>query len=168
MRLIEILGQLAEIESLLIENKGELTPEDDTKLKLFTESLVEKVDGYKHFFDRIDLSINYWKAKEHEAKQIRAALETGVDNAKEHLKATMLQREITTLEGDEYIFKISPTKGKLVITDEEQALAAYPKEKITITIDNEKIRQDLEANIDMKCAVIEQTWSLRTTVKRKK
>jgi hypothetical protein len=168
MRLVEILGQLAEIESLLIVNQGELTPEEDTKLKLFTESLIEKVDGYKHFFDRLDMSVSYWKAKENEAKQIRKALESNIDHAESYLKNIMLSRGVSELSGEEFIFKISPTAGEVVITDEQAAKECYGKEKITIEIDKKKVREDLENGINIDCAVIKQNYQLRAKAITKK
>jgi hypothetical protein len=161
MNLSEILHQLADIEIMLIESKGELSPEDEGKLKLFTESLTEKVDGYKHFFDRIEMSINYWKGKENEAYEIRKALEKNLENAEEHLKQVMLHKQVRELVGDSYIFKLSPTKGRVEVIDEAMAKELYPREKITVTVDAERLRQDLENGIDMRCGKIIQTYSLR-------
>lgn len=163
MRLVEILGQLAEIESLLIVNQGELTPEEDAKLKLFSESLLEKVDGYKHFFDRLEMSVEYWKGKENEAKQIRKAIEANIANAEDYLKSNMLGRGISELAGEEFLFKIRPTQGSVVITNEDEAKECYGKEKITIEIDKKKVREDLENGVNIGCAIIQQNYSLKVS-----
>jgi hypothetical protein len=167
MKLVELLTNLAEIEGMLVESKGELTPEDETKLKLFSESLLEKVDNYKHFFDRLEMSLDYWKKKENEAKKIKQALESNIERAEDYLKSVMLHKGITKLEGDEYTFTLSPTRGKIEITDEQSAREVYPREKITIEVDKEKLREDLEKGIDIQCAKIIQTYSLRAKAKTK-
>jgi hypothetical protein len=166
MRLIDILNNISQLENQLIESRGEVSEEFELTHLLTNQQLLEKVDNFKFFLDRILKIAEHYEEQEEQAKRIKNALNKKISNSKDYIKKIMLEKNITTLEGDSYAFHISPTKGKLVIIDEEKAKQKFPKVKVDIN--TEELKASLVNNSECDFAKIEQTYSLRTLAKRTK
>lgn len=164
----DILNTVAEIESQIEASKGEITPELETALTQTQVDLLSKIDAYHAVMERLDLSVEYWKRKEDDAKAVRKSLESAVDNFKERLKMTMLGMDQKTLVGDEIIFTLNPTRGKVEIVNQESAEVNYGEQVVTTKVNLDRIRKDLENGIDLGAAKIVQTYSLRTKANKEK
>lgn len=164
----DILNTVAEIEAQIESTKGELTPELESALTKTQVNLLSKVDAYFAVMERLDLSVEFWKRKEDEAKAVRKSLENAVESFKERLKMTMLNMDQKTLVGDEIIFTLSPTRGRVEIVDQVAAETNYGEQVVTTKVNLDRIRKDLENGIDLGAAKILQTYSLRTKANKER
>jgi len=157
----DLLFQLAEIESTLSTSGGELSPELEGYLETLHKNYITKVDQYAFILDRLESNAAFWKVQEAEVKARREALEAAVEKFRDRIKETMLTNNIKILEGNEVRITISPTKGKVILTNDKSALDLYGEQVVTTKIKLDKIREDLENGIDLKVAKIEQTYSMK-------
>lgn len=99
LTLYELTAEQERIETLLVENGGELTPEIEAELNGNTEALTAKVDGYQHILARFEASED---ALDKEIKRL-TALKRTAQNAKKSLKShltfVMQEQGLTRLEG---------------------------------------------------------------------
>lgn len=121
--LYQLTNQMAEIEAMLEETGGELTPELEELWQETGESLTEKVDNYNCLVNHLqDYSDNLAK----EIKRLQALKKTA-DNSltriKNHIKDTMVANGFTKLDGA--YCKMSLSSSTSTVVDEETLLAPY-------------------------------------------
>lgn len=166
MKLAEILTDLAKLEAALEESGGEITGEQEQALIELQSKYLDKVDGWAIILDKMAMAEEFWLKRAETAKNTAKALEKATERMKEHLKYVMLERGVKKLEGAESEVTLSPTKGEIVVIDEDAALKHYGKEKLTVSVDKVKLREDLEKGIDFGVAKIKQNWSLKIKPKK--
>ncbi len=57
-----IVNEAMQIEQMLMESGGEITPEIDQALAVNSNSLVEKVDSYHHIIERFEALEGHYKS----------------------------------------------------------------------------------------------------------
>ena len=121
--LYELTGQMAEIENLLEENGGEMTPELEEEWTETSESLTRKVDNYNTLITKLsDYSENVAK----EIKRLQAIKKTydnSVRRLKDHIADVMKANGIAKLEGN--FCKMSLSSSTSTEVDEVTMLAPY-------------------------------------------
>lgn len=162
-----ILKEANALEELLLESEGELSPILSEWMVINEQNMATKVDNYKHFFDKLELSCEYFKKKENEIRDARKAYENFILRLKENLKFTMESMTVSELKGHDYRFKLSRAKAKVVITNEGAIPSDYVREKITYEVNKDAIKKAIDEGIVVPGASLEESVSLRSYVNTK-
>ena len=121
-----------QIEDLLVENGGELTPEIEQMLNETTDALAVKVDGYNHIIRRLEGFAASAKAEADRLTKLRRTSENAVRSLKSHIAEVMKAQGIEKLESD--TCKISWRKTTAVeVTDEDALVRPYRQVIDTMT-----------------------------------
>lgn len=123
LTLYELSAQMAEIESILEDNGGELTPELEQAWVETKESLVKKADNYNALIQKFKATET---AIDNEVKRLQSLLKTvknGQKRLKEHILNCMNAFEFKHLEGEFCKFSVRNTKS--LKTEEEIILSPY-------------------------------------------
>ena len=161
-----IVSETNALTEILIKNGGELTEELETMLGCIELELAVKIDGYNAIMDRVEMEAQYWKEKSEQFIKISRACKKVKSRLNENIKKAMLEMDITEALGIDWRFKLSKTKPKLII-DDEDIPAKYCKEVVSFVADKEMIRQDLVEGATVTGARLEQGFSLRTYCNKK-
>lgn len=116
--LVHLAGEVAGLSQALIDNGGVLTPELEALFDLTTGDLRNKVDRYKFMIDGLAERAEYFKKLEDEIKAARKTCENNVERLKDRLKYVMTESGEDELRGNNYRFKMSASKDKLVLDHE--------------------------------------------------
>lgn len=138
-----ITNEFLMLESQLIENDGELTPELETALQINKDELQHKGIQYGYVIKSLEDSSN---SIDNEIKRLQAIKKSN-DNAIERLKTTLTTAmnlfEITELKTP--TLKINFRKSEVVIVDDVNGLdKEYKVIKVTEQADKMKIKQALK------------------------
>jgi hypothetical protein len=150
------------IESLLEAQDGLVTPELETLMSDVSQALPEKIDSYYHVRERIKSEITYLNARETELRNHRKSLENAEARLSENLKYHMKQTGETELLGNDYRFKLSASKPKLIIENENALPAGYVQEVVVKEPQKDRIKEDLEMGLTVPGAKLEQSNQLRS------
>lgn len=159
--LITLVSESNDLERMLIESGGELTPEIEAMLQVKGAQLPDKVDAYHFTKDRFATLETYYKERANFYYNIAKQCGAVQDRLVENLKYAMNELHTDELVGHDVKFKLSKSKAKLVIDDPEMVPVAYKTEVITTQIEKEKLRADLEIG-EVAGAHLEPSFSLRT------
>lgn len=159
--LITIVQETNNIETMLLESQGELTPEIETALTVSGSDMAEKVDSYSYIIDRFAALEMHYKSK----AEFFSAISKQCDNVQKRLKNNvqfaMQSLGKTELLGEDIKFKLSSTSGSLFITDEEMVPVEYKTEKMVTTINNKSVKDDIAKGKVVPGAEIKPGFSLK-------
>ena len=166
------LTELIEQQSCLIqqicENHGEVTPEFESELEALGAALIQKVDGYKDFVDRLDAEVAFFRERadffSRAARSVKRTRDFLWDRLKDYVMTTPNKEVI----GDLYKYKLSRTKAKLVIDDKCNPAALADSEhenlvKMEFVLDKSKVREVLESGDALPFARLEDMFALKTS-----
>lgn len=161
--LVVLVQEFAEMDRALIESGGELTPDLEAQMSITGENLKGKVDRYKLYMDHLDSRAEYFKAIEYQARDARKLFENHNNSLRANLKMAMDALGVADLYGNDWRFKLSSAKPKMLINEEELD-PKYKKEVTTLVPNKELIEMDLSMGITVKGAYFESSHSLRNYV----
>ena len=161
----EIIAQSNTSINKIIENGGELTEELALELENLNTALVNKVDNYAIFTDRIKNEITYFKSKAKEFSDVSKTLTSLDKNIKERIKFAMTELDKDELKGDNYRFKLSNTKAALEY-DEAVLPDRYKIQTIVENVDKDMLRIDLENGLEVEGAFLKNSKSLRKYISK--
>ena len=145
LTLYTLTERQAQIEDLLLENGGELTPEVEELLNDNAEALAVKVDGYNHILRRLEGFAAQAKAEVDRLTKLRRTAENGAKSLKAHIASVMAAQGIEKLESD--TCKITWRKSTAVeVTDEDALLLPF---KNTIEV----LRQNLPGYLTVEVSI---------------
>lgn len=157
-----ITQDILALESLLLEAEGDLTnPALEEWMTINEENMAGKIDAYKHMMDHMEAGIEYFKQKAIEAVQARKIYENQIERMKERLRFTMTELTTSELIGTDYRFKLSKTKPKVIITDDQKIPVCYLTEKLEYTPNKEAIKIAIEKGEIIQGAHLEENYSLK-------
>ena len=159
--LIAITQSILAIENEILDNGGELTPELELDLAITEKNLLEKVDSYAYLIDRLEMGVEFFKAKQDEANKLKKSYEITIERLKERLNYSMEELNTNELKGSEYCFKQVRSKSKVEIIDADSLPMEYIREKLSYEPDKDKIFKDLEKGKIISGVVLKETKSLR-------
>lgn len=163
--LVDLHSQATEIERLILENGGELTPEIEQQLTNIDTSIAIKIDGYGYVLDRMKAVEGYWKGQAAKFAAVGKACKNVQDRIKDRLKYVMESRGQKTIEGETVRFTLTDTQGQLEIIDVDALPARYVIETVVKTVDKVAIKEALAAGEDIPGAVLHGGKGLRKTLK---
>ena len=157
LTLYAISEQQREIESLLQETGGEITPEIEALLAVNEGNFVEKSRDYGYAILRYKAMINAVKAEKERLDGIKKYAENAVARMEERLVEAMLLFGKPKVELD--TMKLSLRKSDRVVVDDE---AKVPADciKVTTTVNKTDLKAHIKAGEDCG-AHLEENQSLQ-------
>lgn len=162
-----IVSEVAQLEAMLIESDGEITPEIESMLAVREIQLPEKVDRYASVIERFDLIEEFYKEKADQIYKLAKAAGTVSIRCKENLKASMMDLNVSELTGNEIKFKLSPSNPSVEIVDQSKLNGSYLITETITKVDKKRIGEDLKLGVPVDGAELRQTFSLRKSLNRK-
>jgi len=163
----ELVRDLNALESLVIENDGQICETLEAWMEINETNVATKVDSYNFLIARLEKGSEFFKEKEAEYYAARKVYENQILRMKNYVKDTMFAMGLDELKGNEYRFKISKLKPKIVINNIEELPLEYTREKITIEVDRDSIKKALDEGLKIKGASLETSYSLRSYLIKK-
>lgn len=160
--LMSIVEQTADLETLLIESGGELTPEIEALLAVNEKELASKADGYAMVIERMEDIAQFYKRKAEALNKLAKAAEGVATGCKERIKFAMQTLNTNEIAGNDIRFKLQPTNPSCLIENEDEVDPLYKKAVTEIKIDKKKIAEDLKLGVPVKGAKLIENLSLRT------
>ena len=157
--LSDIIKQSNEIEQQIIENEGEITDLIEVLEKDLMENLVEKAENYYMVIDKLSNAGEYYKQEAAKLSNVAKTISNLEERIKDRLKFGMVEMDRTEIIGTKLRLKLSPTKTKLVIDDEQLIPQSF--KIIEYKVDKELVRAALEKNEKIPGARLEGGLSLR-------
>lgn len=140
----EIIDQTSELESILEQSGGELTPELEQALEQITKDLENKIDGYGYLMRKMKANI---EASKQLIKDMQASVKTKENNynrLKDYIAYVMNLRNYKRLEGSAFTATLR-TATSLDVND-EVIIAPYKD-------DIEALKSSLPKWIDIKPSI---------------
>jgi hypothetical protein len=160
--LAEIANEARELERLVMDAGGEITPELESRLNFNLQQLQQKVDSYVHVEEHFDAMEAIWKRKADACAAIAKRFARTRDQLRDRVKFVMGEMQTNEIRGKLYRYKLSSSPGRLVI-DSEAALPDSFKMIVTTTVpDKERIKEALKAGFEIPGAHFEGGTTLRT------
>ena len=123
MTLFELSQEQREIEALLEENGGELTPEIEERLAETEDKFPKKVDGYGVMLRKFQAAEKVCDEEIKRVQGLKKVAQNSVKSLRSHLLDTMLHFGFQKLKGN--MTQMWTGKSKSVEVDEEILLAPY-------------------------------------------
>ena len=111
MKLNDIIAEFQEIESLIVEAGGEITPEVEEMLNENTEVFSEKLDKYENLKRYLKGQVEYLKKQEEHYKKRRNTLSNTIKWLAECQAQSMTVRGAMKLNSEEYSYSIRKTES---------------------------------------------------------
>ncbi len=162
--LVQIIKDHFVMDELLNALAGELDQTTESWLEENKENLSKKADNYKTAMDMLEAAEGFLKSKAEPFSDAAKVCKNKREALKERLKWAMMALDMHSIEGDNYIFTLSPGANKLVIENEETIPAKFFKEEVVLSIDKDAIKAALESGEKIPGAKLEQIQSLRSKV----
>lgn len=159
--LIAIVSESAQIEQMLIESGGELTPELEAFLQVNGKELAEKVDAYDLIIERFENLKSFYSAQSDFYARVASSCSGTVYRLKENIKRAMQELGAEEIKGNQKRFKLVQGSGSLRIKDPEMIPVEFKQEIIETLIDKQALKAALKQG-PIPGAEIEFSPSLRT------
>lgn len=156
--LIEMVVTATKIENHILENSAD--PNAMAFVDDLLKAIVQKVDACAVVLDRMAVSEEYWRSRAREAEAVGRSLSNAQTRLKNYIKDSMQISQTVDLHGDDYRFKLSESKPKLVI-DETQLSSEWLRVVQITEPDKEKIEHALRGGEIITGARLEPVKSLR-------
>lgn len=167
--LAALVAEANAIEQQILElaeaNDGEINPTLDAFLEGIKTQIGTKADNYKFVIDRLEFCSQMLDAQANRIYQAANAVDSAVDRMKARIKDAMVGMKVDEVKGSTWRFKMSKTKGRLVVQDEKLP-KGYLIAKTVYDADKERIRAEIEAGKEVPGAVIEPGFQLRVYVNK--
>ena len=159
-----LFNEQNELIEKLLSCDGELSAEMELKLSELDLSIPSKVDSYRYIMDRLEAEEEYFSAKANEYHAATKVLANARLRIKDQLKHQMQEQGLEVLCGNDYQFKLSKTKGSVLVNNEDLIPKEYIKEVLTRTVDKVSLAQDLKEGMVIPGVSLSESVSLRSSV----
>ena len=159
--LAKLLEQSAQIETMLVESAGEITPEIASLLQIQKIDLPQKVESYSFLMTRMSKIAEFYAEKAEFYKGLQKAHERFSDTLKETMKFHMQLWGITEAIGIDSRFVLTPTQGTLEIIDEKAVPERFKDVVTTVKIRNDELKKAIKAGEQIEGAKINPGHSIR-------
>ena len=166
MNLVEILLQKSELEKILEDSTGELTPELEAQIMSIDVLEKDKSDALAAVFDRITVNKELLENRIDALSKAVQTLKNVEDRLKGHIKNSLITSGQKKIEGVENYFQISKLKDKIIVENEEIVPTYYKKVKTIISVDKDTVRESLNAGQAVEGVRTEENYMLRKYIKK--
>lgn len=158
--LMTISGDMAAVLGLIDEAQGELNPTLEAWLAEIGADLGNKVDCYIGRVDGLEMMADVCRKRAKDATAAARTIENMQAQLEDRIKLTMNELGRNELQGTEWRYKLTATKGSLQINEGELP-AAYTIQVTTSAPDKERVRAELDAGKLIPGATIKPGFQLR-------
>lgn len=157
--------EMKSLAQILVEKGGEITQELENKINSLTLETAEKVDQTVWVIKNFEDAEKRLKEEKIAFDKAMKIASNAIDSIKFRIKDIMKTSELTEIEGKTKSFKLSNSKPSLII-DETKLNDDYFIEVVSHVPNKDKIKADLELGITVDGAYLQDTKSLRITIKK--
>lgn len=165
--LAELVDTSAYLESALIESGGEINEYIEGILAEWEEDFASKVDGYAVIMERLKMSTDYWKQQAALMNDMAKSCEKVEARLKERLRWGMQEMNVDEVKGETYRFKLTATKPKVIVDDQEIIPMDHKIKEVLYKVDKSSILQKIKAGQNVPGAHIEENFSVRRYMVKK-
>ena len=158
--LMELVHEFQGVQAAVVESEGELTPELERRLEVNSQMLLQKVDGYAHIDEQLEMQADYFKAKAKRFAEIGERFRSARERLRDRVKQAMVEMGKDEVKGHEFRYKLQNCKQSLEI-DPSLVPEQFKMIVTTTAIDKEKIRAALTDGLDVPGARLEGGKALR-------
>lgn len=135
----------------IIENGGEITPEQETALDNLKMELTDKIMSICHIRKRNEANIEYWKAVKQAADDKLKACENTNKWLADYIAMAMKKANITKIKADNQLFTVSLAKGKTSLDTDmiDLDLLDFGYFDIVRKPKTKKIKEELEKGLEV-------------------
>jgi len=161
---IIVSKKISIMESLL---DGELTDELEAELDNLDISQAKKVDGYYYRLNELESIEAKLKEIEEKFNLARKRAKKLQEKMKDRLKKISLDLQMPVIEGENFKFKVSKGKDKLVINEAcmDDLREQFPKQKVVVELDKDALQDSLLMGFTFEGASLEPTLRITSGVK---
>lgn len=160
----ELIRTSNEIESQLLETGGEIDSVIEEFLSITESDLKKKIDSYDAILLRMKhLKAHYDELSERYAK-ISKACENVSDRLLSNIKHVMRESGEREIYGESVKFVLSHSTPSVDVFDQELLDSKYLVEKVVVSVDKKKIKEDLSLGRDVPGARLLESYALRSYV----
>lgn len=138
LTLSELVKISHQIQEMLVENDGEITPAIEKSMTELHNKLPEKCDSYKFFIDDLKSQSEVMNERAAVFIKISKSMLNYIDSLKYYLKMNIINLGEEELVGTHWKWKLVNNAASLIVDDEKLVPAKF-KEIVQVT----KIRSDL-------------------------
>jgi hypothetical protein len=159
--LMALALQKSQLEQLIIESNGEMTPELESQIAVNADSIALKADSYNNILEWCEHSETYYRSMAAKYEIVARSYVTLEKRLKHNIRETMLMMDSKEIMGHGVRFVLSFLKPKLEIFDEDKLPMSMLDEVVTHVPNKDRIRDALESGIEVSGARLIPTTSLR-------
>lgn len=160
LSLFEIEVQYRLLAEQLIEAGGELTPETEAALQINKTDLETKARSYGYVVLDLESEVEQIDAQIKRLSAMKSARNKTIDRLKETVSNAMQLFEISEVKTA--TLKLNFRKSESVEVDNLDLLdATYKVEKVSVTANKVKIKEDIKAGINVLGAVLQVNQNLQ-------
>lgn len=161
MKLTELVQLSNEVRLALVEANGEINDETCKALLVLEDSLPRKAEGYFYLVKDLESQAEQYKERAEEFKRNAKACENYAEGLKERLKLACITMGVDELKGFEHRWKLQASKPSVIIDDETKIPGKYKTVVTTYKVDKDKIKADIEAQIEVEGCHLEKNSHVR-------
>lgn len=169
--LLDLTREAARLEDMLMEhaesNGGEVNPNLENFLAEIEANIATKVDNYQYVMDRLEATATALALRAKKFNDASDALCNARDRMKDRIKVAMHERGLTEVAGRDIRFRLTSTKGRLVV-DSKKIPHELMLVKTVTEPDRERIRTLIESGQAVEGAEIQPGFQLRSYVNKDK
>lgn len=153
----------SQVESMLLESGGEITPEIEELLtlkELDQNSLVEQTDLLALSLERMQQTVGYYKSQIEHLETLIKGLETTEGRLSSEIQGAMEKLNVEAIEGHLKTFKLRKSPPKVEILDELAIDPEFKNIKFTESVNRKAIGEALKAGQVLHWARLTQGRSL--------
>lgn len=155
----ELVSQAAQIEELLINSNGEITPELEAMILNVDFNLPQKLDNYSLLIERMKMVSEFYKSRAEKLLLIAKSCGEVEKRCKENLKNAMQTLGVDELKGVDIRFKLQKAKDKLILDETVPVEDRFLR--VEYVVDKTKITEALKQGEDVKGAHFEPSYYVR-------
>lgn len=143
------------IINTVIENGGEITPDQETAMDNLKMELTDKVMSICHIRKRNEANIEYWKAIKQAADDKLKACEKANKWLADYIAMAMKKANITKIKADNQLFTVSLVKGKTSVVVDDVDLLDFGMFEVVRKPLSKPIKEALEKGENVQGAHLE-------------
>lgn len=164
--LVNALAQADQLERMMIEAEGQLTPEIEALLTISEKEMSKVVDVYHLRMERMEKVAEFYSAKADQYAKLASSIEKATKYTKQQIKDHMMNVGLTEIAGGEFTFKLARTASVVDVVDQAKIPQIYIKTNVEESVDKKKIADDLKLGIQIDGVILKENYSLRSTIKK--
>lgn len=151
----------------LIESGGELDEQLEAFFNEIAEKKTDKAEAYHHMLEHLKFEEDFFKSEGNKYLTVAKSIRNAQERMKSIIKYVMEKEGIKEITGRTCRMVLTSAKPALDI-DEQKIPDAYKQEVVTLEVNKNKIRAELEAGNEVQGARLVPVFTLRTYMGSKK